>query len=75
MTSSKYIRSAAAWRLVQLGDAATGEAMQAAIACLSDASLVSLEVELGFFSQTGFVGIQMSKVVSSLSVQSPKLAA
>ena len=59
-----YFRSAAAWRLAQFGDAATSATLTSAAGKLSAASLATLEDELEFFTETGFVGPQISELLA-----------
>jgi len=60
-----YFRSAAAWRLAQFGDAATYATLTSAVGKLSAASLAILEEELEFFTETGFVGPQISELLAT----------
>lgn len=69
------IRSAAALRLVENGDSATQDNLDSAVGCLSDASLSSLEDELDFFAQTGFVGNEISQLLSGLHRVAARLVA
>ncbi len=58
--------SAPACQLCQVGTAGTKNILMRAVKVLEDKDLSFLEDELGFYAQTGLIGIRMSELLGKL---------